>query len=272
MSSSLRLGVRVAMGLVALVLLGIGSGFWMRARFAVAMWPWQNGKLSYLFVASILLAEGVTIAWTAASMELNAARGGALGFAAMNGGIAGYMGYLYSQRQQSLLLAWAFATGLLALGGLALFYLGGRVPWRDTRPVHKFVRISFLLFALALFTATTLLLVRAPIVFPWKLNPDSSVIFGFLFLASACYFFDGWLRPGAANARGQLLGFFVYDLVLIPPYVQHWPKTKGGFRISLIIYLTILFWSAALAVWFWLSDRAKKTGDGSAVHSDRAAG
>lgn len=252
-----RSALRIAISVVGLGLLGVGFVFWRKSPIALAMWPWPDGKLSYLFVSSIVLAEGATMIWTAASLELNAARGGALGLAGMTGGIAGYMGHLYRQRHQPVLLVWVVVNLLMAISSLVLFYMGRREPVRDVRPVHKFVRISFLLFSLALFTATTMLLLRAPVVFPWKLNRDSSFIFGCLFLASACYFFDGWLRPGVANAKGQLIGFFVYDVVLIPPYLEHWSKTQGGFRISLIIYLIVLFWSAALAVWFWLSASAK---------------
>jgi hypothetical protein len=132
------------------------------------------------------------------------------------------------------------------------------------------VRISFLIVSLALFLATMMLFLRAPIVFPWKLNRDSSFVFGCLFLASAFYFLDGWRRPGVANAQGQLFGFFVYDLVLIPPYLQQWPKTHGGFRISLMIYLSVLFLTAALALWFWLSPRAKQVEDVPGVGPNRS--
>jgi hypothetical protein len=49
----------------------------------------------------------------------------------------------------------------------------------------------------------------------------------------------------------ELAAFFMYDLVLIPPYLQHWEKAQGGHRISLAVYLAVLFWSALLAVWVW---------------------
>jgi len=189
--------------------------------------------------------------WVCVTRELNAVRGGSLGFAAMNAGISVFTGYLYGQRHQSLLTAWTIVCGVLAIGALVLFVMGAKYERRDVRPSPPVVRTSFLVFSVALFTATAMLLARRPIVFPWPLKPDSSVMFGFLFLASAIYFFDGWLRPSAANASGQLLGFLVYDIVLIPPYLHHWSKTLGGFRVSLVIYLIVLFWSAALALWFW---------------------
>ncbi len=272
LGSPIRTAARVALVVVGLGVLWVGFVFWLKLPIAIAMWPWPDGKLSYLFVASILLAEGATMLWTAVSMELNAARGGALGLAGMSAGIALYMGHLYGQRHQPVLLGWVLINGFIALSSVALAYLGRRETWHDARPVHKFVRISFLAFSLALFLATVMLFLRAPIVFPWKLSRDSSFIFGCLFLASAVYFLDGWRRPGVANVQGQLVGFFVYDLVLIPPYLQQWPKTSGGFRISLMIYLIVLFWSAALAIWFWLSRRARQSDAAPAVPRSHAAG
>lgn len=251
--------LRTALLVLATALLAVGFGFWVRAPWALALWPWPDGPLSYLFVASIVLAEGATMLWTGLTLELEAARGGALGFAAMNLGLAVTAGGLHHERGGALLLGWALTCGLLAFGGLFLYVLGPRYPRRDTRPVPAFVRLSFLLFSLALSVATAMLLARAPIVFPWPLKPESSTMFGFLFLASALYFFDGWRRPGAANAFGQLIGFLVYDLVLLPPYLAHWSKARGGFRVSLAIYLVVLVWSAALAIGFlWRYGRRGK--------------
>jgi len=251
-NSSWHRYLRTALFMLASGLLILGYGFWQRADWAKAIWPWPDGPLSYLFIASMLLAEGSTMAWVCATMELNAARGGSLGFAALNAGMLMYTLHLFGKRGQPLLLGWAAVCGILAVGALALFAIGSRYELRDARPAPPVVRTSFLVFSAALFAATAMLIARRPIVFPWPLNPDSSVMFGFLFLASAIYFFDGWLRPSAANSFGQLLGFLVYDMVLIPPYLHYWSKTQGGFRISMAIYLIVLFWSAALALWFWI--------------------
>ncbi len=243
--------LRGALALVALVFLLFGIGFWLRAPWALAHWPWSDGPLSYLFIASILIAEGATVLWVAISLELRAARGGALGLAAMSAGIVMTMGNLYAQRSEGLLLGWAVVWSVIALGALALWALSAKFPTRDTRPTPAIVRGSFLVFALALGVATAMLLLRAPVVFPWPLKPESSTMFGCFFLASALYFFDGWLRPSAANATGQLLGFGLYDLVLLPRYLAFWPKTQGGFRVSLAIYLVVLIWSGLLALWYF---------------------
>jgi len=238
-------------------LLLVGFGFWFRADWALNLWPWPDGPLSYLFIASIVLAEGFTMLWITTTMNLNAARGGALGFAAMNFGIAGYTFLLYSQHHELLLLNWVMTCSALGIGSSLLFMLGGKYPRLNNPPSPVFVRQSFFIFAVALFIATAMLLARAPVVFPWALKPESSTMFGFLFLASAIYFFDGWLRPSLTNSYGQLIGFLAYDIVLIPPYLQHWQKATGGFRVSLVIYLIVLVWSAALAIWFLWKYRLK---------------
>lgn len=249
-------GARFALVALAAVQLGIGAGFLMRAGWALALWPWPDTPLSHRFVASMLLAQGTTVAWVAWTMQLRAARGGILGFAFAAAGLGAYTALLYSQRGGDLLLGWAVACGILALGAALLFGLGGRIPRDPVRPIPTFVRFSFLVFAGALTVATVLLLVRAPIVFPWPLKPESSVMFGLLFLASAVYFLDGWLRPGHDNAVGQLLGFLVYDAVLIAPWLAHLPRTQGGFRVSMVIYLIVLGWSSLLAIWYLLHGRA----------------
>jgi hypothetical protein len=268
---TIRAALRGSMAVVGIAVIALGVAFWMHAPGAIALWPWKDGKLSYLFIASILMTAGASFCWTAYSMNLNAVRGGALGMLAMDAGIAAYMAYLYSQRHQFLLLEWVIVNLLLCVSSLALFIIGGREPQHEPRRLHWWVRGSFLVFTLAFFAVASMLVARAPIVFPWKLNPDSSVIFGCFFLCAGIYSLDIYRRPGVENAKGQLLGFVVYDLVLIPPYLQHWPNTKGGFRISLIVYLSVLVASAAIAIWVWLNDLASRGSAGPAARSGRAS-
>ncbi len=53
--------LRAKLVVLAAILLALGGGFWFRADWALGLWPWQDGPLSYLFIASILLAEGCTM-------------------------------------------------------------------------------------------------------------------------------------------------------------------------------------------------------------------
>ncbi len=75
------------------------------------------------------------------------------------------------------------------------------------------------------------LLRRAATIFPWPLRPQNSTMYGLLFLGSFAYFLYGFLRPSWHNARGQLLAFLVYDLVLIPPYAKHFEVDPIGWTI-----------------------------------------
>ncbi len=246
MKTVVQLSLWMGAGLLALVAgalgLDVGGGR--------ALWPWPDGRLSYIFICSILLAEATVLAWQALTLDLNAAKGGALGFLGMNAGLAVLMAMRFRSEGEAMALVWALACAALALGSALVLLLARHYPPVERGPTPPLVRWSFLVFAAALFVATVMLLARLPVVFPWPLKPQSSVAFGFLFLASAVYFLDGFLRPSWSNAIGQLLGFLVYDLVLFVPWAQHLAKAEGGFLISLVIYLVVLSWSGLLALYF----------------------
>lgn len=244
---------------LAFGLLATGLGFCLQAEVVVQIWPWPDAPLSHLFIGSIMMAEGAAIAWTAATLDLDAARGGALGFAAMSVGISVLMFWLYAERQEWLLLLWAVGCAGLAAGSTLLFIIGGRWPVPPRQPAPAYIRGSFLVLATALFVAAAMLLARLPVVFPWPLVPESSTMFGLYFLASGAFFFDGWLRPSLANTRPQLLGFLVYDVILIPPYLRLWTTATGGFRVSLALFLAVLISSALLAVWFFVTRGVRLT-------------
>jgi hypothetical protein len=112
------------------------------------------------------------------------------------------------------------------------------------------VKISFVIFSIVLVVAGTMLVLQRPVVFPWSLKPESSVIFGFIFLGAALYFATGLFVPKWHNARGQLLGFLAYDLVLIGPYLAYLDTARYGHKSSLIIFITVLVYSGALAIYY----------------------
>jgi hypothetical protein len=84
------------------------------------------------------------------------------------------------------------------------------------------------------------------------LNPDSSVIFGCIFLGDAFYFLYALLRPYWSNAFGQLLSFLAYDLVLIIPFVLLFDTVKPERMVGLIVYIAVLVYSGGLAVYYLL--------------------
>lgn len=245
--------IRGLLAVVSALIAALGVAIGWDVGGGRAAWPLPEGPMGYRFVASILLAEATVMAWFALpAADLRASRGGALGFAAMNAGLAWQMA---SSPATSVSAAWALGCGLIAAGSLGLWWFAGRVPPSETLPLPPVVRGAFLAFAIALAVAVVMLLGRASVVFPWPLAAASSTAFGWMFLASALYFFDGWLRPSRANAVGQLAGFLVYDLVLIVPWLAHFERARGPFLVSLVIYVTVLAVSAALAAYYlprWL--------------------
>ena len=87
-------------------------------------------------------------------------------------------------------------------------------------------------------------------IFPWALDPKSSVVFGCIFLGDAFYFLYGLFRPRWHNALGQLLSFLAYDLVLIFPFLALFKTVKPEYQLNLIVYVAVLLYSGALAVYY----------------------
>jgi hypothetical protein len=112
------------------------------------------------------------------------------------------------------------------------------------------VRISFVLFTIVLLSVGTLLVLQRPVVFPWPLKPESSVIFGLIFLGAAVYFAIALRSTKWHSARGQLTGFLAYDLILIGPFLAHLSAVKPEHRFSLVLYISVLVYSGGLAVYY----------------------
>jgi len=122
-------------------------------------------------------------------------------------------------------------------------------PLNDSRPIPLLVKVSFGIFITSLILAGSALILHTPI-FPWALNPDSSVIFGCIFLGDAFYFLHGLLYPRWHNALGQLLSFLAYDLVLIVPLISLFKTVQPEYRLNLVVYVGVLIYSGALAIYY----------------------
>jgi hypothetical protein len=90
-------------------------------------------------------------------------------------------------------------------------------------------------------------------------------MYGWIFLGAATYFIYGALRPMWGNAAGQLLGFLAYDAVLIVPFVRHFATVRPAHRLSLTIYVTVLCYSAIVAIISLIAMRRHRTGGLTAV-------
>ena len=61
------------------------------------------------------------------------------------------------------------------------------------------------------------------------------------------YFAYGLWRPVWGNAKGQLVGFLAYDLVLIVPFVRLWFSSPS---LSLAVYIAVIAGSAVVSIWY----------------------
>lgn len=232
-------------GLVVLVL---AFGFIFRIPLVLSIWPWQDGRYSYLFIGSILAAVSAAAVWIGWTGELGVLPAGSLNVFVIALTTSIYFFNLVAQGRSDMLVFGSASALMIFISGIT-FLWSRRLPLTDPRPTPLPVRISFGIFIVALFLAGGALVLRMP-VFPWQLNPDSSVIFGSIFLGDAFYFLYSLFRPRWGNAFGQLLSFLAYDLVLIVPFVLLFGTVEPARMLNLIVYIAVLFYSGGLAVYY----------------------
>ena len=233
-----------------LVFLVLTAGFFLQTGWATALWPWPDGRLSYVFIASITAAIAAPMIWIGLTEEYGAARGGAVNLAIAAGGTAIYLFLLYGRDGDLQLLVSAVAAAVFLAVNVGIYSWSSRLPIQDRRAMPRLAKASFGLFAVVLILVGGMLVAQAPVIFPWPLRPESSVIFGCIFLGAASYFAVALRSPSWHGARGQLIGFLAYDLVLIGPYLGHFDAVAPAHRLSLIVYVAVLVYSGALAVYY----------------------
>jgi hypothetical protein len=235
----------------ALVLVGIAAvigaiGFLFNWTPVVRIWPFLGYGLTPVFLAAILAAIAAPNIWIGLSGEFAALRGGAANLLVAAGGSAGYSISQMWGDPVGRVQTFAIILLVVAMAALILLIASLRTQWLDDRPTPLPVRIAFGVFALGLLVVGTLLGLGYD-VFPWPLDRETSIIYGLIFLGSAVYFAYGIQRPVWGNAKGQLIGFFAYDIVLVIPFVRLLFVSPS---LSLIVYLAVIMASALLAIWY----------------------
>jgi len=240
--------IRILLLISGLVILALALGFIFRIPIVLRLWPWEDGRYSYLFVGSILAAVSAAAVWIGWTGEFGALPAGSLNVFVIGLTTSIYFFQLSSQGRAHMTLLGTFAA-LAAVASLLSFFWSLNIPLNESRSMPGPVKISFWVFIASLFLSGTALILQAPI-FPWALNRDTAVVFGCIFLGDAFYFLYGMFRPNWHNALGQLLSFLAYDLVLIVPFVGLLNTVAPERFINLVVYTVVLIYSGGLAMYY----------------------
>jgi predicted membrane channel-forming protein YqfA (hemolysin III family) len=249
-----------ALGCVAASVLA--WGYFRQEAWALSTWPWTDGRLSNIFVASILAAVALPLAWVAWRGRLGSAAGGFAHLGVILAGTASVLATATVPEARVPLGGLAAGLAAAALGCAGLAWWSHRQPNRDTRPLPVSMRVWFVLYILILIPAGMALVRGVPGIMPWSLKPATSGIYGWVFLAAICSFLYPLLRPRMEYAMVGLLGFLAYDLVLIPPFVQLFATVKPEFQTTLIVYTSALVLSGLVSVWYLFFDRRTRLSRG----------
>jgi hypothetical protein len=208
-----------------------------------------------------LAASAVPVLWIGLSGELAAIAGGAINLCLTYLGMAAFSFQVYFQdTDRRPILLYAIVCIALALLCFGLVFWARRIRFRDTRPLPFGVRVSFIAFLIILVLVGGALVLRTANIFPWRLSPEQSVLYGWIFLGAACYFLYALVNPKWGNAQGQLLGFLAYDVVLIVPFLNHFATVDPRLRINLVIYTGVVIYSGLMAAYYLILNKATRLG------------
>jgi uncharacterized membrane protein YqjE len=242
----------------------LGFALYFKVSWATSLWPWPEVGMSYVFLASIMAAIAAPSIWIGLTGEFAAFAGVGINTMFVNIGVGAYLIWRAYRWNEALAGPIAVSVAAFVLG--AVFFLWSRrLPVRDPRPMPPIVRWSFVGFALILIVAGGALGLQFERIFPWDLQPQSSTIFGLIFLGAATYFLHAIAHPRWVFGAGPLWAFLAYDIVLFGPYLRmlggspadsaafaddYGAASGGGVNMtSLTIYLTVLAVSTLLALY-----------------------
>jgi hypothetical protein len=243
-------GVRRALLLTGVLAGLLAAGYFVQAPWAVDTFPWRETRLSNIFVASILAAVAGAMLWVSLAGRVAGAAGGFLHVATMAAGLAMVFSARVVDGPRQAVDGYTLGCWLVAASCVAAFAHARRLPAVDTRPVPRSLRIWAVLYILILLPAGAALLAQVPGIMPWPVRPEMSRVCGWVFLSAAWSFVYPLLRPQMEYMWVGLVGFLAYDAVLIMPFLQLLPKVQPALQNSLLLYLTALFVTAAVSLYY----------------------
>ena len=236
----------------------LAVGYFAQMPWALHTWPWQDSKLSNIFVSSVLAAVAAAMFWVGLSGRLAGAAGGFLDVATMLGGFASVLFPLGQQREDRSLTVYAAGCALAALACIAAFVWVRRMPVADDRRLPAALRVWSALYILILIPAGSALILRQPGIMPWPIKAETSMLYGWVFVAAAWSFAYPLLRPQVEHIRVGLFGFLAYDAVLLVPFMRHFESVRPELRMSLTLYVVALAASAAISIHYLFVSRATR--------------
>jgi hypothetical protein len=264
-------------------------GLYRGADWATWIWPWDDPRMTYVFLSSITVAVAAPLLWIAIIDEAAAAAGLALDAVVITGGMTITYIAMGISRSEGRLFAFAAASAISGVLAWAVFQSARHLPSRDQTPLPRFVRFAYAGFIVVLLIIGTALIFGADNTFPWDLPNRTSVIYGGIFMGAGAYFAFGIARNTWVHGGGQLAGFLAYDLVLLSPYLrtlvdENGMSGSGGYqsfptagatagedvnRTSLWVYTGFLVLTSLIAIYFLFINPATRIWRHLGIESDR---
>jgi hypothetical protein len=209
--------VAVASGLALTV---VAAGLYAGASWATALWPWSDVGMTYVFLAAVLASAIAPSIWIGITGEMAVLAPGALNTLILNLMFGAYLGFRGIDRGEPKLIIAAAVNLAFAPFFVSLLRRSRAIPVKDTRPMPRFVTVALWSFCAILVVVGIPLLIQIDNVFPWAISPQTSTIFGCVFLGAGGYFAYVARRPYWVFGLAPLLGFLGYDLVLLTKYTE----------------------------------------------------
>ncbi|MGE0499357.1 MAG: hypothetical protein AB7I79_08875 [Rhizobiaceae bacterium] len=254
----LRLSFLVAGATAAMV----AGGFTLRVPAMVDLWPWADTPLSFAFLGAVMAALAGGSLWIGLSGDWRSAVPSLFGLLLISAASAGYLWWLDQDDgvgDLEVQIAVMAAGASFAL--IMLFLAKGGDP--NLSRMAPLARFSCLFYGLALGFVGYALIERWDTVFPWALQPETSTVFGIVFAGLAViYLLTAW-NGERGGGIVVMLGFLVYDALLLPRLLPLVSSITPELLPSLIAYVVVLIYSAAVAVDFlFLGGRRATQADG----------
>ena len=167
--------------IVAIAQTLLGLGFALQITFITQIWPLPNtSPLSLIFIGSIFMAAAASTLWCLFFGENGSLAGVNLDYIAI---FVPVMIYFFMIANGNAVMIIVPVLGVL-FGAVGLWW-SLRFPIKDRRPQPMAARVAFSVFLVALIIVGTALVLQTPNILPWKVSPEGSTVYGWMFLGAA---------------------------------------------------------------------------------------